>query len=99
MAAGVGLLANLDMMFQTDMRILGGARVLATIAIATFPPFVAARELVLWLDSDPLAAFFKVQYALSLSSGRAIKLHVAVSCRSREWMVDFCDVPMLWVCP
>ena len=61
-----GLLANLGMMFHTDLRILGGARVLAIIAIATFPLFVAALELMLWLGSDPLAAFFATQCAISL---------------------------------
>ena len=61
-----GLLANLGMMFHTDLRILGGAKVLAMIAMATFPLFVALLELMLWLGSDPLAAFFATQCALSL---------------------------------
>lgn len=61
-----GLLANLGMMFHTDLRILGGARVLAMIAIVTFPLFVALLEFMLWLGSDPLAAFFATQCAVSL---------------------------------
>lgn len=61
-----GLLANVGMMFHTDLRILGGARVLAIIAVVTFPLFVAVLECLLWLGSDPLAAFFATQCALSL---------------------------------
>ncbi len=61
-----GLLANLGMMFHTDLRILGGARVLAMIAIVTFPLFVASLEFMLWLGSDPLAAFFATHCAVSL---------------------------------
>jgi O-antigen/teichoic acid export membrane protein len=61
-----GLLANVGMMFHTDLRILGGARVLAIIAIVTFPLFVATLEFLLWVGSDPLAAFFATQCALAL---------------------------------
>jgi hypothetical protein len=61
-----GLLANLGMMFHTDLRILGGARVLAIIAVVTFPVFVALLEVMLWIDMDPLAAFFAAQCAISL---------------------------------
>ncbi|MFZ9904782.1 MAG: hypothetical protein ACO3GE_05200, partial [Steroidobacteraceae bacterium] len=59
-------LANLGMMFHTDLRILGGARVLAIIAVVTFPMFVALLEVMLWIDMDPLAAFFATQCAISL---------------------------------
>lgn len=61
-----GLLANLGMMFHTDLRILGGARVLAILAIATFPLFVAVLEFMLWFGTDPLAAFFATQCVVSL---------------------------------
>lgn len=61
-----GLLANVGMMFHTDLRILGGAKVLAIIAVVTFPLFVALLEVMLWIAMDPLAAFFATQCAISL---------------------------------
>lgn len=73
-----GLLANVGMMFHTDLRILGGARVLAMIAIVTFPLFVAVLELMLWLGSDPLAAFFATQCAISLLVAALLALRSGV---------------------
>jgi hypothetical protein len=53
-----GLLGNVGMMFQTDLRILGGARLLAALAIITFPLSVLLLEIALRAGFDPLAAFF-----------------------------------------
>lgn len=61
-----GVLANLGMMFHTDLRILGGARVIARLAIVTFPVFAALLEVSLWLGLEPLAAFFASQCTTSL---------------------------------
>jgi hypothetical protein len=73
-----GVLANIGMMLHTDLRILGGARILAMIAIVTFPLFVGLLELVLWLQMDPLAAFFASQCAISLIVGMSLSLRSGV---------------------
>jgi O-antigen/teichoic acid export membrane protein len=61
-----GLLGNAGMMFQTDLRILGGARLLAALAIVTFPLSVLLLEAGLRAGIDPLAAFFATQCAVGL---------------------------------
>lgn len=61
-----GLLGNVGMMFQTDLRILGGARLLAALAIITFPLSVLLLEIALRAGFDPLAAFFAAQCAVAL---------------------------------
>lgn len=61
-----GLLANLGMMLHTDLRALGGARVLAVIAAVTFPLFAALLEFTLLAGINPLAAFFAAQCATSI---------------------------------
>ncbi|MFM8846078.1 MAG: hypothetical protein ACKOGN_09295 [Gammaproteobacteria bacterium] len=61
-----GMFANLGMMLHTDLRALGGARVLAVVAGVTFPLFAVLMELTLRADINPLAAFFAAQCTTSL---------------------------------
>lgn len=52
------VIGNVAMMFHTDLRILGQARVLAILSIVTLPLFVFVLELLLRIDMDPLAAYW-----------------------------------------
>lgn len=49
-------LGNVAMMFHTDLRILGQARIVATLSVVMLPLTIACLELVLRLGMDPLAA-------------------------------------------
>lgn len=49
-------LGNVAMMFHTDLRILGQARVVATLSVVSLPLTIVCLEFVLGLGMDPLAA-------------------------------------------
>lgn len=49
-------LGNVAMMFHTDLRILGQARVVATLSVVTLPLFMASLEVMLRIGMHPLAA-------------------------------------------